>query len=64
MDGKDMAWTCGLATSTLCNVGEEAAQARDTGCRQNSEGSKNSKSNITFQIIIIKAYLSGKDKVA
>lgn len=54
---------CGLATSTLCSVGEEAAQARDADRRQNSEGSKSSKSDTTFQIII-KAYLSGKDKLA
>lgn len=63
MDGKDTAWACGLAMSTLRSVGEAAAQARDTDCRQNSEGSKNAKSNITFQITI-KAYLSGKDTLA
>lgn len=63
LDGKDPARPCGLATSTLCRVGEEAAQARDADRRQNSEGSKSSKSDTTFQIII-KAYLSGKDKLA
>lgn len=63
LDGKDPARPCRLATSTLCSVGEEAAQARDADRRQNSEGAKSSKSDTTFQIII-KAYLSGKDKLA